>query len=216
LEDEFDIFATYGYVLDVANITDGFTMKALNGTFGTNSQNLTITTTYDTDGLLTYHSFEYGSDKLVEIFAVDSDLPKIKDSPSDITVDHDYTGVTLEWTATDAAAGEYAILMDGDAVVFPTAWSSGVEVQYAVPDSGETGGLEPGLEGTEYEFTINFGDSRPNRPNVASHTVTVTVRPAPVDRTFEIIIAVSVSVGFLAAVAAIIAVVVLKDKKKRA
>ena len=210
LEAEFGLIAK-SFSIDVENITDGFTMSALNGTFGTNSENITITTTYDTDGLLTYHSFEYGPDTLVEIFAVDSTLPKITASSGDITVDHDYTNLVLSWTASDASPGDYAILQDNVAIVFPTSWVSGVEVQFAVPD-----GLDPGLEGTEYDFKINFGDSRPNRPNVASDTITVFVRPAPVDRTVEIIIAVSVSVGFLAAVAAIIAVVVLKDKKKRA
>jgi len=205
LEAEFGLIAK-SYDIDVANITDGFTMSALNGTFGTNTQNLTITTTYDTDGLLTYHSFEYGADTLVEIFAVDSTLPKIK-ATADLIVDHDYTGLVLNWTATDAGAGEYAILMDGDAVVFPTPWVSGTEVSYAVPD-----GLAPGLEGTEYEFTINFGDSRPNRPNVASDTITVFVRPAPVDKTIEIVIVIAVVVGFIAVIA--VGVVFLGKRKR--
>lgn len=205
LEAEFGLIAK-SYDILVENIANGFTMTALNGTFGTNTQNLTITTTYDDDGLLTYHSFEYGADTLVEIFAVDSTLPKIK-ATADLIVDHDYTDLVLNWTTTDASPGEYAILMDGDVVVFPTGWVSGVEVQYAVPD-----GLAPGLEGTEYEFKINFGDSRPNRPNVASDTVTVFVRPAPVDKTMEIVIVIAVVVGFIAVLA--VGVIFLGKRKR--
>ncbi|GAG87509.1 unnamed protein product, partial [marine sediment metagenome] len=206
LENEFGLSGK-GYDIDVEGIANGFTMIALNGTFGTNSQNLTITTTYDTDGIMQYHEFKYGDDILVEVSIVDSALPKITKSSSDITVDHDYTGLVLNWTATDAGAGEYAILMDGDAVVFPTPWVSGTEVSYAVPD-----GLAPGLEGTEYEFTINFGDSRPNRPNVASDTVTVFVRPAPVDKTMEIVIVIAVVVGFIAVLA--VGVIFLGKRKR--
>jgi len=170
LELDYGIWGTWGYILTITELTDGFTMFSDVGQFGNNSETITITTTYDSNGLMTYHSFEYGSDLLLDMGLVDSTYPVITDAPSDFTVDHDYTGVTLSWTATDANPGEYAILQNGTAVVFPTAWSSGVAIQFAVPD---------GLASGDYAFQINFGDTRPNRPNVVSDVVIMTVLPAP-------------------------------------
>ncbi len=159
------------YEIKFENITDGFMMSSPIGGFIQNTENINITCTYDSNGLLTYHEFLYGSDTLVDMSYADSTYPVITDASSDFSVDHDYTGVTVNWTATDASPGEYAILLNGTAEVFPTAWISGVEIQFAVPD-----GLAPG----DHAIQINFGDTRPNRPNVASDTVIMTVESAPV------------------------------------
>ena len=208
-----ELWADAGYgtqnIIKFTNLTNGFTLTSENGSFGIYSQNtvnITLTCTYDTDGLLTYHSFEYGSDKLVEINHVDSVDPVITDASSDFSVPHDYTGITINWTATDINPGEYAILLNGTAEVFPTAWASGVEIQFAVPD-----GLAPG----DHLFTINFADTRPGRPNVASDDVIMTVLPAPVvepppdDPTVVIII--SSVIGVVVIIA--IAVVILRRRK---
>jgi len=159
-----------GYSIKFENITDGFMMSSSPGDFNQNTENINVTATYDSNGLLTFYEMRYGNDVLVDMAYADSDYPVVTDASSDFTVDHDYTGVTINWTATDTNPDEYAILRNDTAVVFPIAWSSGVEIQYAVPD-----GLAPGT----HVFKINFGDTRPNRPNVASDTVVMTVNAAP-------------------------------------
>ena len=164
------IWNDHFYGIKFTNLSNGFMMSADAGWFGTNSENINVTATYDSNGLLTFYEMRYGSDVLVDMAYADSDYPVVTDASSDFTVDHDYTGVTINWTATDTNPDEYAILRNDTAVVFPTAWSSGVAIQYAVPD-----GLAPGT----HVFKINFGDTRPNRPNVASDTVIMTVNAAP-------------------------------------
>jgi len=201
------IWLATGYVLKFSEVTDGFMMSAAVGDFIQNTQNINVTTTYDANGLMTYHKFEYGSNLLVDMGIADSAYPVITDAPIDFTVPHNYTGVILSWTATDANPGEYAILMNGTAEVFPTAWSSGVAIQYAVPD---------GLAAGDYAFQINLGDTRPNRPNVASDDVMMTVLeepeppPPPPDDSpgYEPILV----IGFLTAATA--GIIILTKKKK--
>ena len=157
-----------GYTIKFENVTDGFMMSAAVGDFVQNTENINVTTTYDSNGLMTYHEFLYGTDVLVDMYLADSTYPVLTDSPSDFAVTEGYTGVTVSWTVTDENPGEYAILLDGDAEVFPTSWTSGVAIQFAVPD-----GLAPGI----HTITLNIGDTRPNRPNVVTHEITLLVKP---------------------------------------
>jgi hypothetical protein len=172
----FPVWLATGYSIKCRNLTNGFMLHSGIGDFVQNTENINVTVTYDPNGLLTYYGFDYGSETLVEIFYADSTYPVITVSPSDLVLDHDYTGESLSWTATDANPDEYAILQNGSAVVFPTAWTSGGAIVYNIPDHDEIGGLAPGY----HSFQINIGDSRPNRPNVASDTVLVRVLPGPV------------------------------------
>jgi hypothetical protein len=213
----------YGYTLAWTPLSDGFEMFVDVGDFGSNTENITITTTYDYNGLLTDYSFEYGNLTLTEISHVKTTNPMILKNTGDIIIDHDYVNVSISWTVKDADPGKYTITKMVKGAFPPVGmpmgsppsfdhykdpWSSMVPIVFDLPDD-----LEPGKT---YVFKITVGDGRPNHPNEADNTIEVTVRNAPVDATGEIVIAISVVVGFIAAVAAIVAVVVLKDKKKRA
>ena len=102
---------------------------------------------------------------LMTVVIPDTTNPVITDTSSDFSVDHNYTGVTINWTATDVNPANYTVLMNGGSVVIPTPWISGVGIQYAVPD---------GLIAGDYVFQINFAD---DNGNLASSNVTMTVRP---------------------------------------
>ena len=203
LETNYGIFGTYGYNITVSALSNGFEMFVDVGDFGSNTETITLTLTYDSNGLLTYHSFKYGSDILVEIFYADSTYPVITETPTAISVEYDYTGLTFEWTATDANPDQYAILQDDVAIVFPTAWASGVQIVFAIPD-----GLPPG----DYVFKINIRDSRPNRPNVASDEVSMHIREIPPDATLPLILTFSIVFGFLGALAVVIVMVERKNR----
>ncbi len=64
----------------------------------------------------------------------DTTDPVLTATPTDIVDEVGYTGQSISWTATDANPYVYAILENGTVVVLPTAWTSGTEVTYNIPD----------------------------------------------------------------------------------
>ncbi len=167
LELYYAISANYSYSLSFSELPNGFSMFSPAMGFGNNSLAITINTTYGSDGVLTYHSFEYGSTILYDVTLEDSADPVLTATPADFAVDHDYTGVTIEWTATDANPYQYGITRNGTGVLTPTAWTSGVEVSYAVPD---------GLAAGDHLFRVGFTDQR---GHVVYDEVIMTVGEAP-------------------------------------
>ena len=157
----------YGYDITAAALTNGFTLSSPAMGFGNNSLAITITTTYNSDGVLTYNSFEYGTNLLYEYELLDIDDPIVTAAPSDFSVDHDYTGETISWTATDANPNTYTVSRNGTVVLNATAWTSGTAVQFSVPD-----GLTAGDHGFEITFTDDEGNS-------VTDEVVMTVGPAP-------------------------------------
>ncbi|MFX1479849.1 MAG: hypothetical protein ACFFCI_17160 [Promethearchaeota archaeon] len=99
----------------------------------------------------------YGTDNLgrdyqsaVRYFTVDV-IPVITNNPINLSVEYGYTGQSFSWTATDSHPSIYTIELAGTGIVAgPTPWSSGVQVNYNVPDGFALG---------DYLYTINFTDS---------------------------------------------------------
>jgi len=154
----------------VSEITDGFSMSVPISGYENNSQAITINTTYNSNGILTYHSFEYGANMLFD-YILSSTSPGVDPvatvTPSDLNVAHNYTGQSLSWTATDAHPSTYTITLNGTTtVVAATAWSSGGAITYNIPD-----GLAPGI----HTYEITFSDIN---GNTISDTATMTVNPA--------------------------------------
>ncbi|HEC38461.1 hypothetical protein LCGC14_0641160 [marine sediment metagenome] len=164
----------WGFNITVSALTNGMQWYVPAGGIyweygGVNSQSMTIKATYDSNGLLSYYSFEYGSSILCDVTRWDSDAPIITVSPSDATVANNYIGQNLSWTATDANPDTYTITLNGTTTVVPaTTWTSGGAVTYNIPD-----GLAAGAHTYEITFTDEWG------ANTASDTVVFTVNPAP-------------------------------------
>ncbi|MHA2269212.1 MAG: hypothetical protein ACXAB8_15550 [Promethearchaeota archaeon] len=198
LENTYDIIANYSYDLTVYNLSNGFKLSSPVMGFGNNSETINITTTYDANGKMTLHKFEYGTTLLYDVTWVESDAPVITDSPSDFSVDHDYTGETLSWTATDANPNQFGVTRNGTGVLIPAAWTSGVAVQYAIPDDLPSG---------DHLFEVGFTD---DRGKVTYDQVIMTVGPHPVPPIpgYEPLLV----IGFLSA--ATIGIVFLMKKKK--
>ncbi len=94
----------------------------------------------------------------------DATNPTIIIIPSDLTVDFEYIGQSLSWTATDTNPNTYTIELQGSGIVKgPTSWTSGLAINYNIPD-----GFTPG----EYTYIITFTDESGNS---ISDTVTVTI-----------------------------------------
>jgi len=167
LETDYALIANYSYDLTVYNLSNGFKLSSPVMGFGNNSETINITTTYDSNGLLASHTFEYGATLLLDIIYVESDAPAITAASSDFSVDHDYTGITINWTATDANPDQYGVTRNGTGVLLPTSWTSGIEVQYAVPD---------GLASGDHLFQAGFTD---DRGKVTYDQVIMTVGAAP-------------------------------------
>jgi len=200
LDTVWGVSSTWGFTLTVAPTLTGFTMTSPVMGFGNNSEIITLTFSYNADGVLIYHTFEYGSNLLVDVILADIEDP-IVSSPSDFTVEHDYTGVSINWTATDASPDRYGILQNGSAVVSPTSWQSGVEIVYDVPDSLAPGG---------YLFRINLVDYS---DNVVFDEILMTVLPEPPAPTpdipgYEPILFIGISA------AAILGIILRKKKMK--
>jgi len=94
----------------------------------------------------------------------DATNPTIISVPSDLTVDFEYTGQSLSWTATDTNPNAYTIELQGSGIVKgPTSWTSGLAITYDIPND-----FAPG----EYTYIITFTDQTGNS---ISDTVTVTI-----------------------------------------
>jgi len=203
LETDYAIAANYSYDLTVYEVANGFKLSSPVMGFGNNSETINITTTYDSNGLLASHTFLYGATLLLEIMFVESDAPVITDASSDFSVDHDYTGIVINWTATDANPNQYGVTRNGTGVLLPTAWTSGVEVQYSVPD---------GLAAGDHLFQVGFTD---DRGKVTYDPVIMTIGAAPVTPPgipgFEPLLV----LGFFTATTIGIIILMKKKKKKK-
>lgn len=162
-----------GYVENtiVTALTNGYSMSVPINGYVNNSMPIRINVTYDANGVLSYNSFEYGNSKLYDYvfssYDPDTVNPVITAAASDFSVEHDYTGETISWTATDMNPDTYTITRSGTGVVSETAWISGTEVQYSVPD---------GLTEGNHAFGITFTD---DEGNSVTDTVIMTVGAAP-------------------------------------
>jgi len=86
----------------------------------------------------------------VEITVEDTTNPSITGAPSDLTVEFEYTGQSLSWTATDANPNAYTIELQGSGiVVVPTAWTSNETITYDIPNNFTVG---------IYVYIVNFTD----------------------------------------------------------
>ena len=156
----------------VTALADGYSMSVPVMGYGNNSLPITINVTYTTDGILNTYTFEYGDLMLFfyELDSYDVDVvdPVITAAASDFSVEHDYTGETIAWTATDANPDTYTVTRNGTTVGSATAWTSGTEVEFNVPD---------GLDAGDHVFEITFTDDEGN--SVTSDMVVMTVGAAP-------------------------------------
>ncbi len=148
-------------------LSDGYSLSVPAFGFGSNTLPLTINVTYTTDGILNNYTFEYGSLMLffyeLVSYIADAVNPVIIDSPNDLNVDHDYTGESFSWTATDANPANYTITRDATPVVTTTPWVNGTPVIYNIPD---------GLTPDTYTFQITFEDTS---ANTRSDSVVMTI-----------------------------------------
>ena len=96
----------------------------------------------------------------------ESTNPNILKAPVNLTLEFGYTGQSLLWMASDTYPDTYTIELLGTGIVAgPTAWTSGGNVIYNIPD-----GLTSGV----YTYNITFLDQSGNS---VSDTVTVTITP---------------------------------------
>ena len=94
-----------------------------------------------------------------------------------------HIGQRLSWTATDPYPNIYTIELQGTGIIAgPTAWTSGVDVTYIIPNGFDVG---------TYIYTINFTDDYGNSiSDSVTFTVEDTTNPlivsAPADITLEV------------------------------
>ena len=153
----------FNYNLTVTALANGMSILMPANEFGNNSRDITLSISYDSEGLLAHYFFMYGSDTMVEIWLEDADDPVITVAPSDATVPFNYTGESLSWTATEMDAETYTIWVNMTEVASDITWTSGMAVIYNIPD-----GLAPGI----HTYRIQFEDYQGNS---ASDTVLFTV-----------------------------------------
>ncbi len=91
--------------------------------------------------------------------------PIIINSSSNFTVNPDYTGINISWTATDQTPNTYTVVLEGyTTVAGPIAWSNGTPITYNIPE---------GLAVGEYNYTVKFTD---DYDNFITDTVTMTIK----------------------------------------
>ena len=94
----------------------------------------------------------------------DTTAPTIISAPGDLSVEFEYTGQSLSWTATDTHPDTYTIELQGFGIVAgPTTWTSGGTITYNIPDDFTVG---------VYIYTINFTDTS---RNFITDPITLTV-----------------------------------------
>jgi hypothetical protein len=80
--------------------------------------------------------------------------PILTSTPSNISVEIDYTGQSISWTATDLNPDTYTIELQGTGIVVgSTSWTSGVVITYNIPDGFAIG---------DYIYIITFTDTSGN------------------------------------------------------
>ncbi|NHJ24297.1 MAG: hypothetical protein EAX89_06960 [Candidatus Lokiarchaeota archaeon] len=131
-------------------LSNGFTLNVPPLGFDNNSVAIDIEVNYDANGVLTYYEFSYGAQMLVKYTLVEPFAPVITSTPVDFSVETGYTGVSIQWTATDLSPNTYTIALQGSGnVAGPLAWSSGSAITYNVPT---------GLIAGNYTYTITITD----------------------------------------------------------
>ena len=161
----------WGANVTLVEITDGFSMQVPTMGWWNNTLPITINTTYNTMGWLESYTFEYGTNMLFDIIRstpmLVSDPPVITSSDADFSVEWDYTGVTINWTATDLDPKAYRMFQNGTVTGLPGFWTSGIEIQMPIDD---------GLPEGDYNFTIQLTDFA---GHIIEDTVIMTVGAAP-------------------------------------
>ena len=90
--------------------------------------------------------------------------PVINNSPDNINVEFGYTGQSLSWTTTDTDPDTYTIELQGSGIIIgPSAWSSGGEITFNIPNGFSLG---------SYMYTVNFTD---DYGNYITNTIIFTV-----------------------------------------
>ncbi|MFW9821073.1 MAG: LVIVD repeat-containing protein [Candidatus Thorarchaeota archaeon] len=101
----------------------------------------------------------------VKFTVQDTKDPIIMSETGNLTINYDYMGIYISWTATDPNPDIYTItLQDTGIVVGPTAWINGTAITYDIPD---------GLSIGEYLYTINFTD---DYDNFVLGTIKITIQ----------------------------------------
>ncbi len=96
----------------------------------------------------------------------DLDDPLLTHNPGDASLAFVYTGYSISWRATDANPENYTIELIGTCIVAgPTAWMSGIDITYNIPD-----GMAAGI----YVYNITIVDANGNS---ISDSVSLTVSP---------------------------------------
>ena len=84
----------------------------------------------------------------------DTTNPVITASPTNFTVEYEYTGQSLSWTGTDAHPDTYTVELLGTGIIVgPTTWTSGGAINYNIPNGFSVG---------SYVYIINFLDDYSN------------------------------------------------------
>ncbi|KKN41968.1 hypothetical protein LCGC14_0718080 [marine sediment metagenome] len=128
-------------------LPNGYNMSVPIWGYENNTLPITITTTYDTNGVLLYNALVYGSNMIYKYVRADAPTPVITNAPNDFIVAPSYTGRNLSWTATDIYPTTYIITRNAVPVTNATAWTSGVPVVYNITD---------GLSLGDHTYLITF------------------------------------------------------------
>ena len=110
-------------------------------------------------------------------------VPIISDAPSDFSVEYEYTGQSLSWTAIDAHPNNYTIELIGTGIVVPsTSWVNNTQVLYNIPD-----GLSVGLYTYMITFTDEFGNFITDSINfTVEESANPIITKAPIDLSVEL------------------------------
>jgi hypothetical protein len=148
----------------VTATANGYSIQVPAFGFENNSVAIDIVVEFDSDQVLSFYEFRYGGAILATSTQIEPIDSVITDSTGDLTIEEGYTGVVLSWTATHSFPDTYTIdLLGTGQVVSPTAWTSGVQVNYNIP-TGFTEG--------NYTYIITFTD---DYGGSASDSITITV-----------------------------------------
>ena len=161
----------WGANITLVEIAGGFSIRVPVMGWWNNTLPITIDTTYNSMGWLNSYTFKYGDNILIDVIrsepAIESEIPLIISSDANFSVDWDYTGVTLSWTATDSDPKAYRMFQNGKATGLPGFWTNNTEIQMPIDD---------GLPAGDYNFTIQITD---HAGNVVEDTIIMTIGAAP-------------------------------------
>lgn len=161
----------WGANITLVEIIDGFSIRVPTMGWWNNTLPITIDITYNSKGWLNSYKFKYGDNILFDIIRsvpkIESESPLIISSDADFSVEWDYTGVTLSWTATDSDPKAYRMFQNGKVTGLPGFWTNNTEIQMPIDD---------GLPAGDYNFTIQITD---HSGHVVEDTIIMTIGAAP-------------------------------------